>query len=100
MIEVLLEHVADTINTPVIPVSLNLSVCTFRKDPSLIEVLLEHGADTTHLYDHGLTAAHMAVVKNQPVIIKALARHGADMNAKVTMMMTTTTTMVSSSSSS
>ena len=54
-----------------------------RKDPNVIEVLLEHGADTTHLYNYGHTAVHLAVLKDQPVILRALARYGADMNVKV-----------------
>ncbi|KAK7473301.1 hypothetical protein BaRGS_00035433, partial [Batillaria attramentaria] len=52
------------------------------KSEEIAELLLARGVDTTHLYGDGHTLAHLATLRNKPFCIRALARHGADMNAK------------------
>ena len=49
----------------------------------MAEVLLSRGADTGRVYDDGHTIAHMAALRDKAIVMQALARHGADLNAKV-----------------
>ncbi|XP_025083359.1 E3 ubiquitin-protein ligase MIB2-like [Pomacea canaliculata] len=48
----------------------------------LVELLLELGANKEHWYSPGITAIHMAVHKDLPGAVMALAKHGADVNKK------------------
>ena len=49
----------------------------------MAEVLLSRGADTARLYGDGHTIAHMAALRDKAVVMQALAKHGADLSAKV-----------------
>ena len=46
-------------------------------------MLLSRGADTGRLYGDGHTIAHLAALRDKAVVMQALAKHGADLNAKV-----------------
>ncbi|KAK7093789.1 E3 ubiquitin-protein ligase MIB2-like [Littorina saxatilis] len=51
------------------------------KSEEMAELLLSRGADTTVRNGVGHTLAHLATIRNKPVVLQALAKHGADMNA-------------------
>ena len=55
------------------------------KSEELAELLLERGANKDYQYGKGRTATHLAVIREKIVILKALIKHGADLNVKVSI---------------
>ncbi|XP_076451719.1 E3 ubiquitin-protein ligase MIB2-like isoform X2 [Babylonia areolata] len=58
-----------------------LSAVAEGKSEEMAELLLARGANAEYQYGSGTTLAHLCVVRNKPVIMKALAAHGANLDA-------------------
>ncbi len=60
-----------------------LVLSSFSGQGRFAELLLERGADP-EAADAGYTALHTAVLRGDPVLVKALCAHGADPNSRIT----------------